>query len=89
MKPADVAEALPVIRSRCEEIGRDPDSLALSVHIWHENLSKDQDGITELLAGYAAVGVDRVMTLVPGCADGDEALEMFAAAARASGAEMA
>jgi hypothetical protein len=29
------------------------------------------------------------MTLVPGCADSDEPVEMFAAAARASGAEMA
>ena len=30
MEPAD-AEALPVIRARCEEIGRDPETLALSV----------------------------------------------------------
>ena len=29
------------------------------------------------------------MTLVPGSSDSDEPLEMFAAAARASGAEMA
>src|SRR6478672_2714984 len=40
MEPADVAEALPVIRARCEEIGRDPDTLALSVHIWSGNLPK-------------------------------------------------
>jgi F420-dependent oxidoreductase-like protein len=34
MTPPQVAEALPVIRSRCEEIGRDPGSLAVSVHLW-------------------------------------------------------
>ncbi len=89
MEPADVAEALPVIRSRCEEIGRDPDTLAISVHIWGGNLPKDQGVLAQLLADYAALGVDRVMTLVPGCADSDEPIEMFAAAARASGAEMA
>jgi hypothetical protein len=29
-----VAAALPVIRERCEEIGRDPASLKVSVYIW-------------------------------------------------------
>ena len=89
MEPADVAEALPVIRARCEEIGRDPDTLALSVHIWGGNLPKDQGKVEQLLADYAKLGVDRVMTLVPGGADSDEPIEMFAAAARTSGAEMA
>ena len=32
--PAQVAAALPVIRERCEEIGRDPTSLKVSVYIW-------------------------------------------------------
>ena len=89
MSPADVAEALPVIRSRCEEIGRDPDTLAISVHIWKEDVPKEPRVMEQLLADYAAHGVDRVMTLVPGSWDSDEPLEMFAAAARASGAEMA
>ena len=30
MTPDEVREALPIIRQRCEEIGRDPDSLKLS-----------------------------------------------------------
>src|SRR5687768_3889368 len=34
MSPDEVRDALPVIRSRCEEIDRDPDSLAISVHAW-------------------------------------------------------
>jgi hypothetical protein len=32
--PTQVREALPVIRERCEEIGRDPASLQVSVYIW-------------------------------------------------------
>ena len=34
MSPDEVREALPTIRARCEEIGRDPDSLDVSVHVW-------------------------------------------------------
>jgi F420-dependent oxidoreductase-like protein len=36
LPPAAVAAALPVIRERCEEVGRDPATLAVSVHIWGE-----------------------------------------------------
>src|SRR5687767_8765163 len=32
MPPEDVAKAIPVIRDRCEEIGRDPASLTVSAH---------------------------------------------------------
>ena len=39
MSPPEVVEALPVIRSRCEEIGRDPATLPVSVHIWRELLA--------------------------------------------------
>ena len=40
MSPDEVAEALPVIRGRCEEIGRDPATLPVSVHIWGEDISR-------------------------------------------------
>jgi alkanesulfonate monooxygenase SsuD/methylene tetrahydromethanopterin reductase-like flavin-dependent oxidoreductase (luciferase family) len=36
LPPDRVEAALPVIRERCEEVGRDPSSLAVSVHIWGE-----------------------------------------------------
>ena len=75
--------------ARCEEIGRDPATLALSVHIWARHICRRPGQVEQLLADYAKLGVDRVMTLVPGGADSDEPIEMFAAAARESGAEMA
>ena len=34
MSPDEVRDALPTIRARCEEIGRDPESLSISVHVW-------------------------------------------------------
>src|SRR5664279_4698776 len=36
LSPAEVVAALPVIRSRCEEIDRDPATLPVSVHIFAE-----------------------------------------------------
>ncbi|HEY7970018.1 MAG TPA: TIGR03560 family F420-dependent LLM class oxidoreductase, partial [Candidatus Limnocylindrales bacterium] len=36
LTPAKIEAALPVIRERCEEVGRDPGSLAVSVFIWGE-----------------------------------------------------
>jgi F420-dependent oxidoreductase-like protein len=90
MSPDQVREALPTIRARCEEIGRDPDSLAVSVHVWRET----EEWITggrrrqELLAAYAELGVSRVMGLLHGFAQSDEALEEVAADAAAAGVEL-
>jgi alkanesulfonate monooxygenase SsuD/methylene tetrahydromethanopterin reductase-like flavin-dependent oxidoreductase (luciferase family) len=89
MTPAEVAEALPVIRSRCEEIDRDPATLAVSVHLWGEHLSTGGARRVELLAGYRELGVSRVMGLDRAIAASDEALEALAEDARAAGIEMA
>ncbi|HEY6014135.1 MAG TPA: TIGR03560 family F420-dependent LLM class oxidoreductase [Candidatus Limnocylindrales bacterium] len=89
MSPDDVAAALPVIRSRCEEIGRDPATLAVSVHLWGEHLARTGRPRVDLLAAYAELGVSRVMGLDQAIAGSDEALESLAADARAAGIEMA
>ena len=88
MSPADVADALPVIRSRCEEIGRDPATLAVSVHLWGEHLTRTGAPRVDLLAGYRELGISRVMGLDQGVAKSDEALEALAEDARAAGVEM-
>jgi alkanesulfonate monooxygenase SsuD/methylene tetrahydromethanopterin reductase-like flavin-dependent oxidoreductase (luciferase family) len=36
LTPRAVEEALPVIAARCREVGRDPATLAVSVHLWGE-----------------------------------------------------
>jgi alkanesulfonate monooxygenase SsuD/methylene tetrahydromethanopterin reductase-like flavin-dependent oxidoreductase (luciferase family) len=89
MSPADVADALPVIRRRCEEIRRDPATLPVSVHIWPEVLAKAGRPRVDQLGQYAKVGVSRVMTLLRESAKSDGPLESLAEDARAAGLEMA
>ena len=84
MSPADVEQALPVIRSRCEEIGRGPASLRISVHLWSGHVEAGARRVDEL-ARFRELGVHRVMELVPGSATTDEALERYAEDARAAG----
>jgi F420-dependent oxidoreductase-like protein len=90
MSPDETRDALPIIRARCREIGRDPDSLAVSVHIWREIPEWNSAGEArrELLAAYAQLGVSRVMGLLHASVDSDEALEELGADARAAGMEL-
>jgi alkanesulfonate monooxygenase SsuD/methylene tetrahydromethanopterin reductase-like flavin-dependent oxidoreductase (luciferase family) len=90
LTPPEVAEALPLIRARCEEIGRDPATLALSVHTWRESPGVSDGGQrrVDLYAGYAELGVSRVQSFIDGMVDGPEALESFAADLRAAGVEL-
>ena len=89
MTPDEVSKALPVIRSRCDEIERDPASLRVSVHIWQANVAAPGQARVDQLAGYRDVGVDRVMTLIRASATSDDALASFAEDARAAEVELA
>jgi len=88
LTPDEVRDALPTIRSRCEEIDRDPATLAISVHIWTETLSIPGQRRVDLLAAYGETGVDRVMGLDTGAATSDEALQSLAEDARSAGVEL-
>jgi F420-dependent oxidoreductase-like protein len=85
---AELADALPVIRQRCEEIDRDPASLAVSVHLWGEHIAATGAPRVDLLAGYRELGISRVMGLDRAIAKSDEALEALAEDARAAGVEL-
>ena len=91
MSPDEVRDALPTIRARCDEIGRDPDSLAVSVHIWWGTPEWRRAGEARraLLSAYADLGVSRVMGLLQASADDDDVLESLADDARAAGLELA
>ena len=89
MTPAEVAAALPTIAARCEEIGRDPESLPVSVHVWGQHMADPGAERVERLAEYRDRGVSRVMTLIEASATDDEALEAFAADCREAGADLA
>jgi F420-dependent oxidoreductase-like protein len=90
MSPAEVAQSLPVIRARCEEIGRDPATLRVSVHTWYESPGVSTPGQQriDLYGAYAELGVDRVQSYVDGLVDGPDALEAFAADVQAAGATL-
>jgi alkanesulfonate monooxygenase SsuD/methylene tetrahydromethanopterin reductase-like flavin-dependent oxidoreductase (luciferase family) len=88
MFPEDLEKNLPVIRSRCEEIGRDPSTLRVSVHIWWEHAAQPGPERVERLGRYRELGVSRVQMLVRASADDDEALPAFAEDCRAAGVEL-
>jgi len=89
MSPADVVEALPVIRARCEEVARDPATLPISVHMWGEHIAEAGRARIDRLAGFADAGVSRVMGLLRASAQTDEALASLAEDARAAGVSLA
>jgi F420-dependent oxidoreductase-like protein len=88
LSPAEVHGARPVIASRCEEIGRDPATLRLSVNIGRTQSAHEGATRIDLLRAYADAGVDRVMTLIRASADDDGALERFAEDCVAAGCEL-
>jgi F420-dependent oxidoreductase-like protein len=88
LSPDEVREARPVIDSRCEEVGRDPASLPVSVNISRDVLAIGGPARVDLLGEYAAAGCSRVMGLLTASATSDEALEDLAEDSRAAGCEM-
>ena len=80
MPPADVEEALPVIAARCEEIGRDPASLRVSVHTWPQRPGVSARGAerVDLLGAYRELGIVRLQMYLDGYADDDSTLESLA-----------
>ncbi|HET9417137.1 MAG TPA: TIGR03560 family F420-dependent LLM class oxidoreductase [Candidatus Limnocylindria bacterium] len=81
MTPEDVRDAMPVIKARCEEIGRDPRSLRVSVHVWWEHMPSDEERMAELLRAFWDQGVFRIQTLPRAAVDDPQALERLASAA--------
>jgi alkanesulfonate monooxygenase SsuD/methylene tetrahydromethanopterin reductase-like flavin-dependent oxidoreductase (luciferase family) len=88
LTPEEVVDARPVIASRCEELGRDPATLRLSVNIGREDTVREGDVRVDLLRRFVDAGVDRVMTLLTASADDDAALERFAEDCVAAGCEL-
>jgi alkanesulfonate monooxygenase SsuD/methylene tetrahydromethanopterin reductase-like flavin-dependent oxidoreductase (luciferase family) len=80
-------EAIPLIRQRCEEIGRDPATLKVSSHIWWAQLDRAPSR-AELLAQYREAGASRVMTMVRASAQDPDELERFRDDVLEAGAEL-
>ena len=80
-------EAMPLLRQRWEEAGRDPSTLRVSAHIWWETLDQAPSR-AGLLAAYRDAGASRVMTLVRAAATDVGELESFREDVVAAGLEL-
>jgi F420-dependent oxidoreductase-like protein len=88
MSPVEVAEAMSTIRTRCEEIDRDPESLRVSVHAWWESLRTHGQKRVDMVGEYERLGVSRVIGLIRDSVNSDDALAHWADDARAGGATL-
>jgi F420-dependent oxidoreductase-like protein len=88
LAPDEVAAALPTVRARCEEIGRDPATLAVSIHMWTEHIGAPGQARVDRLAGYRELGLSRGMGILKASTTDDEALPRFIEDARAAGLEV-
>lgn len=61
LTPEQVADALPIIRERCAEIGRDPASLRVSIHVWGAAAAAAGSARRRRLQEYANLGLARAI----------------------------
>lgn len=81
-----IADWLPTIRQRCEEIARDPATLPVSAEMWW-NGATGQERV-EGLARLAELGLVRTHSNFAEAADSDEPIHSFADDCRAAGVEL-
>ena len=84
LDPDATAEALPVIRDRCEEVGRDPATLRVSLSVDRETFNPPGAHRREMLEAYRDIGVSRLMISLHASVRSDEALEGLAEECRAA-----
>lgn len=83
--PEWVAERMVEVRERCEREGRDPSTLRISVYVGDDDLREPGPPRIDILARFAATGVDR-LACFPGRWDTSvEAQERFAQDCEAAG----
>lgn len=88
LSPEDAAAALPIVQQRCEEIGRDPASLAVSMHYSRHAAVTPGAQRIDMIAGYRELGLKRIMVLLTQSVSDDQALARFAEDCRAAGASL-
>jgi len=87
--PDEIREALPVVRQRCEEEGRDPSSLRVSLYSRDNDARADGQARVDRLGSYAKLGLDRLV-MFPSLWDmSDEGLASLAADVHAAGLPLA
>ena len=59
--PDEIAERMAAVRARCEEEGRDPATLRFSLYASDEDFREAGQARVDLLAAFAAIGLDRIV----------------------------
>jgi F420-dependent oxidoreductase-like protein len=86
--PDHVAELIPIARSRCEEIGRDPDTLRISFYCRDEDLIETGQKRIDFIARCRELGLVRLIAFPTRWGPDHETLARFAEECVAAGAEM-
>ena len=85
LSAAQVAERITAVRARCETEGRDPASLRFSMYTRDEEIREAGRARIDTLAGFAAVGLDRIVCFPTRWSATTDAQASFAEDCRAAG----
>lgn len=85
----EVAEALPVIAARCEEIGRDPVTLRVSLYPRDEDVQEPGQARVDFIGRCAAVGLERLVAFPTRWSPTQDTQARFAEDCRAAGIQLA
>ena len=88
LDPTGVAEALPIIRARCEEQGRDPATLRVSLYCGDQDVQPVGPRRVDRLAAFADLGLDRIVCFPSRWDTSVEGLARFADDCRAAGLDL-
>lgn len=86
--PDRIAELLPVARARCEEIGRDPATLKVSLYARDESVRPVGQERVDFIGALAELGLSRLVAFVGRWSLEPEAQARFAEDVRAAGVEL-
>jgi F420-dependent oxidoreductase-like protein len=84
----EIAQRMDAVRRRCEDEGRDPATLRFSLYIRDEDIRNVGQARADLIAGFAAIGLDRLIAFPTKWAPTEEAQAAFADDVRAAGVEL-
>ena len=85
LSAAQVAERITAVRARCETEGRDPASLRFSMYTRDEEIREAGQARIDTLAGFGAVGLDRIVCFPTRWSPTTDAQASFAEDCRAAG----
>ena len=82
---AEVAERMVEVRARCESEGRDPATLRFSMYVRDDEMREPGAARVDAFAGYAAVGLDRIVCFPTRWSPTTDAQAAFAEDCQAAG----